>query len=660
MRVTTTTMAMIAVLAMSACGGGSGADTGSSAPPTAPQAAAVASVSVTLSATSLLPSATSTATAVVKDVRGVVLTGRTIAWTSSASSVATVDGAGGVTAVGAGSATITATCEGQSGAATLTVSPPVASVSVSVASPSLLPGASTTARATLTDASGATLTGRSVQWASLTPNVATIDAAGVVSAVTPGTAVISATSEGKTGSTAVTVLAPVATVTVVLSTAVVLPGASVSTTVEAKDVNGTVLQGRAVTYASSAPTVASVSTAGVVTAIAPGTAVISAIAEGKLGTASLTVLAPVAVVGVTIGNATLAPGARTLATVSMRDAAGAAITGRPVQWSSSAPAVATVDSIGGVTAFAPGVATITASVEGKTGSATLSVTLPPITSVVLTGSQRTKAGDAYGFFATARLADGTIVSRPIAWSVRDAASAIITSSGVLTPMRAGVITVQATIDGVVWEGTSTAYDWATLSSSGTNFITLYADLTITNKFGRSEYPQLVVFCDRGTGDMGLWVSTTNFVTQNGLVAYSFDGAPAVSQFWTESRDFSTLFKIASNLVIKSFAQQIAGSRLFGFAFTEFQSSAKATVFRTTGMTPVLMPLIAGCPSNAIVAGTRDVDALREQLFVEPPSAVLTALRAQRSTSLSSEFRAPSLTGIASVRQADTQDARKRP
>ncbi len=346
--------------------------------------------------------------------------------------------------------------------------------------------------------------------------------------------------------------------------------------------------------------------------------------------------------------------------MSLRDATGVPITGRPVLWSSSAPAVASVDSDGGVTAFSPGVATIAASIEGKTGTATLTVTLPPITSVVMTGSQRTKAGDAYVFSATARLADGTIVIRPVTWSVRDPASAIITSGGQLTPLRAGVITVQAIIDGVVWEGTSTAYDWATLSSSSTTFLTLYADLTISNKFGRSEYPELVVFCDRGTGNMGLWVSTTNFVTQNGLVAYSFDGAPAVSQFWTESSDFSTLFKIATNLVIKSFALQIAGSRLFGFAFTEFQSSAKATVFRTTGMTPVLTPLIAACPSNAIVAGTRDVEALRGLSFVEPPTEVLAALRARRAATESSDTVAPSLSGIASLRQVDSQNARRRP
>jgi|GEM_PF-4583695 len=81
----------------------------------------------------------------------------------------------------------------------------------------------------------------------------------------------------------------------------------------------------------------------------------------------------------------------------------------------------------------------------------------------------------------------------------------------------------------------------------------------------------------------------------------------------------------------SLAQQIAASRLYGFSFTVFRSTSKATVFRTTGMTPVLSPLIGACPSNAIVAGAREADALRGLAFVEPPSDVVAALRARRAT-----------------------------
>src|SRR5205814_4107300 len=57
---------------------------------------------------------------------GNVLTGRTISWTSSNAAVATVSGTGLVSGVAAGSATITATSEGRSGQAQVTVAAPSA------------------------------------------------------------------------------------------------------------------------------------------------------------------------------------------------------------------------------------------------------------------------------------------------------------------------------------------------------------------------------------------------------------------------------------------------------------------------------------------------------------------------------------------------------
>src|SRR5207302_5220439 len=73
-------------------------------------------------------------TATLKDAAGNVLTGRAVAWTSSAWAVATVSANGLVTGAAAGSATITATSEGKAGSAAVTVNlVPVASVSVSPA-----------------------------------------------------------------------------------------------------------------------------------------------------------------------------------------------------------------------------------------------------------------------------------------------------------------------------------------------------------------------------------------------------------------------------------------------------------------------------------------------------------------------------------------------
>src|SRR5207245_1525201 len=76
---------------------------------------------------------TDQATATLKDASGTILTGRAIAWSSNNPSVATVSSSGLVTGVAAGSATITATSEGKSGAAAITVTAPVvAAATVSV------------------------------------------------------------------------------------------------------------------------------------------------------------------------------------------------------------------------------------------------------------------------------------------------------------------------------------------------------------------------------------------------------------------------------------------------------------------------------------------------------------------------------------------------
>jgi uncharacterized protein YjdB len=90
------------------------------APPTqAPTA--VATVSVSPSPLSLSAGATQQLTATLRDASGNVLTGRSVAWSSSNIAVATVSTSGVVTGVTGGSATITATSEGQSGTSSVTV-----------------------------------------------------------------------------------------------------------------------------------------------------------------------------------------------------------------------------------------------------------------------------------------------------------------------------------------------------------------------------------------------------------------------------------------------------------------------------------------------------------------------------------------------------------
>ena len=179
---------------------------------TVPAPAPVASVSVSPASATLQIGQTVQLTATPKDANGNPLTGRTITWGSSNTAVATVTGSGLVTGVVAGSATITATSEGQSGTAAITVPAPapVASVSVNPASASVQVGQTVQLVATPKDASGNPLTGRTVTWGSSNTAVATVTASGLVTGLVVGSATITATSEGQSASSAITVTAPAA------------------------------------------------------------------------------------------------------------------------------------------------------------------------------------------------------------------------------------------------------------------------------------------------------------------------------------------------------------------------------------------------------------------------------------------------------------------
>src|SRR5205823_2155575 len=128
---------------------------------------------------------------------------------SSDTTIARVSGSGVVTAVATGSTTITATSEGQSGTSSVSVTPvSVASVAVTPASASVQVGQTVQFTATLKDANGNTLSGRVVTWASGNSGVASVSGNGLVTAKAAGSATITATSEGQSGTSAITVTTP--------------------------------------------------------------------------------------------------------------------------------------------------------------------------------------------------------------------------------------------------------------------------------------------------------------------------------------------------------------------------------------------------------------------------------------------------------------------
>ena len=413
---------------------------------------AIASVSVTPNPVTMLTGQEAQLAASARDANNAVVSGRSVVWSSSNTTVATVNSDGVVKALTGGSTTITATVDGVGGTSVVTVSNvPVASVSVSPDKPTLAVGASTQLNATLKDASNNTLSNRPIAWTSSNTAIASVSNTGVVTAVAAGTATITATSEGKSGSSSVTVtVVPVGSVAVAPTTVTLIPGAKSTLTATVTDANGAVVTDRPVAWSSSNDLIATVTQSGVVTAVAVGSATITVSIGSKSATSAITVtLAPVGGVAVSPASVSLNPTQTTTLTATVTDVNGTVVTGRPVAWSSSNDLVATVSQSGVVTALLPGNATITASSGGKSGTAAVTVGQAAVGSVTVTPSSSTlQAGAGTTLVAAVKDANGNPVSNPsVTWTSTNPQVASVNSSGAVSTSQVGTATITATSGG---------------------------------------------------------------------------------------------------------------------------------------------------------------------------------------------------------------------
>ena len=169
--------------------------------------------------------------------------------------------------------------------------------------------------------------------------------------------------------------APVAAVTLLPASAVLGVGSQLPLTVTLLDANEKILTGRSIFWGSRDTMIAVVSSAGVVTARTAGTTQIAASAEGQDAIAVIIVArSTVAMVVVAPNLAQAMVGDTVKFTAQTLDASGGTLTGRLVIWASSNQAVAGIDATSGrAIARAPGTTTISATSEGKQGTALLTV-----------------------------------------------------------------------------------------------------------------------------------------------------------------------------------------------------------------------------------------------------------------------------------------------
>ena len=252
----------------------------------------VFAVSITTPQTTLVVGQTTQLSALPISSQGAVLPDRDIVWSSSSESVARVSTSGLVTAAGPGSVTIFAESEGIRGEAPLTVTPvPINAIAVAGPSGPLPAGTTATLTATAMDAAGAVLTGREFTWTSSDDKVARVSPAGVVTALMPGAATITASSGGKFGTLTVNVVAgPPASIVITPQSPVMYPGSTRLFAASIRDAAGNVLPSATVTWASENETRATVDQSGVVSSRSvPGTVRITAVSGSASGFADLLV-----------------------------------------------------------------------------------------------------------------------------------------------------------------------------------------------------------------------------------------------------------------------------------------------------------------------------------------------------------------------------------
>ncbi len=387
----------------------------------------------------------------------------------------------------------------------------VVAVSVAPSAKTMRVGQNLQLVATVRDAKGIAHPERPVSWASNAPGVASVSPGGLLSAVAPGSAIITATSEGVSGTTAVTATAPparsvaaeaaapipagggrrlpmgiwvgvaalvvavgvwaatrsgggadqpgtstaasvVAALTISPAADSLVEGGRLQLAAEARDANGVVLADHPVKWASSQPSIARVSSTGLVTGDAPGVATITVSSEGRSATAAVTVRAAVGSVALTPADTSLRAGEIILLQVAIRDAAGNALRGHPVRWSSSDDRVATVTSLGMVSAVGAGRATITATSEGRSAGASVAVTPAPVqtgppaavaTVAVVPNQMNLIVGETAQLSAALRDARGApLTGRQITWTSADPRIATV-ANGTVTAIGDGTTRITA-------------------------------------------------------------------------------------------------------------------------------------------------------------------------------------------------------------------------
>jgi uncharacterized protein YjdB len=303
---------------------------------------------------------------------------KSITWASNNIAVATVDASGRVTPIGGGSTTITATTiNGKVATIPITVSI-IQAASISVSPSSINSTTLTPVKLTATILPVNTYI-KTIRWASNNTAVATVDASGTVTPIGNGATTITATtSNGKTATVPISFFIQASSISII-------PAVSM-TTMTPILLTATILPAnthvKTISWSSSNTSVVTVDASGIATPVSNGTASITATtSNGRIATTTVNVNIPVTEINTTI---VLSPNA-TIQLAALIKPMNTVQTS--LLWSSSNPSVATVNSLGLITARASGNTVITSKTQDNMRTSSINVTVSsPVIAKPTTGN----------------------------------------------------------------------------------------------------------------------------------------------------------------------------------------------------------------------------------------------------------------------------------
>jgi uncharacterized protein YjdB len=417
----------------------------------------VGGITITPSTASL--NVTKTTTMVVKSAAGVTIPNTNVTWTTSNAAIATVSTAGVVTAVAGGTVTITATTTdgAYSSAASISV---ISALTVNPTNITIGTG-NTFNLNTITTTTPSGIPASNLVWTSGNTTYTTVNASGVATGVAAGNTTITVkTTDGSLTGTANVYV--VGGITITPSTASL--NVTKTTTMVVKGSAGVTVPNANVTWTSSDPTIATVSAAGVVTAIAGGTVTITATTtDGAYSsTASISVISALTInpTAITIGTGNTF----NLNTIITTTPSG--IPASNLLWASGNTTYATVSSAGIATGVAAGGTALT--VRTTDGSLTGTATVYVVGGITLTPSSGSLNVSTNTTMVVKSAAGATIPNINVTWATSNAAIATVTSAGVVTAVAAGgPVTITATTTDGMYSATATFYVISGLAVSPT-------------------------------------------------------------------------------------------------------------------------------------------------------------------------------------------------